>query len=78
MDEVVSTNAEAISVASGDDNVQVVVCHLHTGRDSERAAVERVHAIGIHVTRQVRRAPNAANGNHVVRLNVQLKQHLLE
>src|SRR6185503_17523305 len=54
--EVVAADAVAVAVAAGHDRLHLVVGQRGAGRDGQRATVQRVHAEGVDVAGQVRRA----------------------
>lgn len=54
MNEMVAANSVTIAVAAGANHFQLVVANSHAGRNRQRAAVQRVHAVSVDVTRQIR------------------------
>src|SRR5207248_11634145 len=71
-------DAVPVPIATSDDYLQRVVRHLGARCDSKRTTVQRVHAVRIDVARQVRRAANAADGQHFVRVEAELDDGLLQ
>src|SRR6266704_2266185 len=71
---MIATDAVAVAIAADADDLEFVVAQLDAGADSQRAAMERVHAVGIDEAGQVRGATDAANDHDLVRLEAQLKQ----
>jgi hypothetical protein len=65
-------NAEAVAVTAGDDHRELVIRELDPRSHRQRSAMQRVHAVGVDVARQVGRAADAANRHHIVRLDLQL------
>ena len=77
VDEVIAADAEAVAIAAGDQHSQIVVGQLHARGDSQRPAMQRVHAVGIDEAGEVGRAADAADGSHIVVGNLQLDERLL-
>src|SRR5882672_7316174 len=75
---MVAADAEAISVAAGADDFQFVVAELDAGGHGERSAMQRVHAVGVDIARQVRGAADAANNTDLMRLQAQVEERGLE
>ncbi len=78
MDEVVTADPEAIAVAAGDRHREFVIGEFDARGDGQGAAVKGVHAVRTHVTRQVGGAADAADRHHVMGLNLQIHERLLE
>src|SRR5438046_2543334 len=77
MDKMVAADPEAVAVTACYQNGQLVIGKLQAGGHRQGAAVQRVHSVGIHVPREVRRASDTADGDHVVGRYPQLNQRLL-
>jgi hypothetical protein len=72
MHKMVAANSKPIAVAACHQYSQLVISELHAGGHSQGAAMQRVHAIGIHIAGEVGRAANAADGDHVMHRYPQL------
>ena len=59
VDEVAQTDAVAVAVAAGDNHVQLVVRQLRPGRHRHRPPVKAMDPVGVHKSRQIRRAADA-------------------
>src|SRR5205823_7067667 len=64
--EVVPADAEAVPIAARNHHLETMVAELGSGRDGQRAAVERMHAVGVDVARQVGGAADSADGEDLV------------
>ena len=69
---MVAADPVAVPVAARDDYVEFVVAQFRPGCHRQRPAMQRVHAVGVEVARQVGGAPDPANGKYLVRLQPQL------
>src|SRR5687768_5937769 len=78
MDEVVSSNPEAVAVAAGHNHIQVVICEFDTRCHGQRPAVKRVHAVSFDVAWKVGRASDSTDRYDFVGLNLQFYEGLLE
>ena len=78
MDKVIAADAVAVAVAAGADDFEFVIGKLRARRNGERAAMQGVHPVGVHVAGQVRRAADAAHDEHLVRLETQFGEGGLE
>ena len=78
VNEMVAADAETVAVAAGADDFQLVVAQLDAGGHRQRAAVQRVHAVGVDVARQVGGAADAADDADLMRLQAQLEDRCLE
>ena len=76
--EMVAADAEAVAIAAGADDLQLVVAELDAGADGEGAAVQGVHAVGVDEAGQVGGTADAADGHHLVRLQAQFEQRGLQ
>src|SRR5207245_11777118 len=56
----------------------VMIRKLDAGRHGEGAAVKRMHAVGVDKSRQVRRTSNPADGDNVVRRDLEFDKRLLK
>src|SRR5439155_15549596 len=74
----IAADSESVTVATCDDYAQVMIRKLDAGRHRQRAAVKRMHAVSVNEARQVRRTSNTADGDNVVRLDLEFDQRLLE
>ncbi len=77
MDEVAAADAEAVAVAAGDQHGQLVVGQLEARGHRQRAAMQRVHAVGVDEAGEVGGAADAADRGHLVVGDLQLDQRLL-
>ena len=78
VDEMIAANSEAVAITAGHDHGKIVIREFHSRGHSERAPVQRVHAVGTDVPWQVRGAADAADGHHVKRVDLQIDQRFLE
>src|SRR5438552_3940152 len=75
---MVAADAEAVAIAAGADDFQLVVAELDASGNGKRASVQGVHAIGVDVARQVRRAADAAYDTDLMRLEAELEHRGLQ
>src|SRR5262249_26694346 len=73
MQEMIAAYAVAVAIATDTDHLQIMIAELHPGADGQRTAVQRVHSVGVHEARKVRRATDTTDYNHLMRLETQLK-----
>ena len=59
VDQVVAADGERVAVAGDHEHRSVLTRGRHAGGDRGRPAVDRVHAVGVHVVREPRRAADA-------------------
>src|SRR5215467_13393337 len=77
MDEMITADTKAISVATGHDDCKVVISQFHACGYGKRTAMQGMHAIGIDESGEIRRAADAADSDHVVIWDLQLDERLL-
>src|SRR5205085_11439878 len=70
---MVPANSVTIPVAAGANHFQLVVAASYASRNRQRAAVQCMHAVSVHVARQIRRTADAANDANLMRLQFQLE-----
>jgi len=78
VEEMVPSDGVAVAVAAGHDDLQFVVGELGARGHCQGATVQRMHTVGINISRQVGRAADAANGHHLMGLELKLSERLLE
>ena len=61
MHEMVASDAVAIAIPTGGDDRQLVVTHLGPRSHGQSPAVQGVHAVGVEVSRQIRRTADSAD-----------------
>ena len=77
VDEVVAADRQAVAVAGDDPHVEVGPGHGQAGGDGRRPAVDRVHAVGVHVVREAARAADARDEHGVLAGDAEVgHQHL--
>ena len=57
VDQVVATDRQHVAVAGDDPHVEVGARQRDAGGDRRRAAVDAVHAVGVHVVREAAAHP---------------------
>src|SRR5438876_12296422 len=75
---MVAANSVTVAVAAGANHFQVMVAKPDAGRNRERAAMERVHSVGVDVTGQIRGTADATDDADVMRLQLQFEQRRLK
>ena len=65
MDEMVAADSQRIAIAHGCDHVQLGARHFDAGGKGQRAAVDGVQRVHIHITRYPGRAPDAGNHHQI-------------
>ena len=78
VDQVVAADREPVAVAGDDPHVEVRTGDRDPGRDRRRAAVDAVHAVGVHVIREPARAADAADEHLVLGLAAELRHEELQ
>jgi hypothetical protein len=78
VNEMISADAETVSVTTCYHYVQLVVCHLYTRGNGQRAAMKRVHAISIDEAGQVGGTADPADCHDVVGLDVHFGENFLK
>lgn len=76
--QVVSADAEAITIAGDDPDREVGIGDFHAGGDSGGAAVDGVKPVGVHVIGESARAADARNDHEVFTRNAEFRQRALE
>src|SRR2546423_2451350 len=76
--KVSPADTEAVAIAAGADDFQLVVTELDAGSHGQGAAMQRVHPIGVDVARQIRGATNAADDADLMWLEAELEHRRLE
>ena len=66
VDEVVTTDGEAVAVAGDEPNADVGACRLDAGSDGRATAVNGVEAVSVHVVRQTRGAADTRDDGHII------------
>ena len=77
VDQVVAADGQRVAVTGDDPHRQVRPRGRQPGRDRRRAAVDRVHAVGVHVVREPARAADARDEHDVLPAQPQLGQEAL-
>src|SRR5438128_3340286 len=75
---MVAANSVTVAVAAGANHFQVMVAKSDAGRDRQRAPVQRMHSISVHIARQIRGTADAADDTDLMRLKAELKQSRLK
>ena len=75
---MVPANSVTVPVAAGANHFQLVVAASYASRNRQRAAVQCMHAVSVHVARQIRRTTDAADDASLMRLQSQLKHRRLQ
>ena len=78
MDEVVTTDSEAITVTRSDPYTEVGASGLKTSCDSCSTTVDRVEAVGVHIVGQTRGAPDTRDDSCLLGRDTHLGHRLLE
>ena len=77
VDQVVAADRQRVAVAGHDPDGQVRTGHGQTGRDRRRAAVDRVHPVGLHVVREARGAADPGHEDDPLALQPELGHEAL-
>ena len=77
VDEVVTTDGGAVTVASDHPHTQFRVGQLHASGASGGTTVDAVEAVGVHIIREARGASDAGHHHDVFLLNAQLGKYVL-
>src|SRR5262249_56510411 len=75
---MVATNSVTVAVAASANHLPFLVAKFDTGRDRERAAMERVHSVSVGITGQIRRTADAATHEDLMRLQPALEHSRLK
>src|SRR5947207_265613 len=75
---MVAANSVTVAVAAGANHFQLVVAKFDAGRNGQRAAMERVHAVSVDVTGQIRRTADTADDADLMRLRAEFKHSRLK
>ena len=67
MHQMVAADRQAVAVAGDHPDHQIGPADLQAGGDGRGAAVDRVHAVGVHVIRKPARAADSRDEDHVLR-----------
>ncbi len=78
VNQVVAADAQRVAVAGHHPDRQVVAGHRDPGGQRRRPAVDRVHAVGVDVVGESRRAADARDDHGVLALDAQLRHQPLE
>src|SRR5262245_63717508 len=70
--EMVAADAVAVAVASGNNDLEIVIGKLGSRGYSEGASMQGVHAVGTKIPRKVGRTADAADGHYLMWLQIQL------
>ena len=76
--KVIAADAITVAVAARADDFELVVRQLDTCGDSEGPAMQGVHTVGVDITRQVRRAADAADDTDLMRPQAQVEERSLQ
>jgi len=76
--EVVAADGQRVAVPGDDPDRQVRTRCRQPGRDRRRPAVDRVHAVGVHVVREPAGAPDPGDEHDVLPAQAQLRQEALD
>ena len=77
VDQVVAADREHVAVAAHDPDGQVGPGRGQPGRDRRRAAVDRVHPVGLHVVREARGAADAGDEDDLLAREAELGHEAL-
>ncbi len=77
VDQVIAADGQRVAVTGDDPNREVLARGGETGRDRRRTAVDRVHAVRVHVVREARRAADTRDEDDVLARDVQLGHEAL-
>src|SRR5882672_4663200 len=75
---MVAADAVAVAVTPGNDDLELVIGKLDAGRHCQSASMQRVHTVGTKIPRQVGRTADAADGHHLMRVQIQLHERLFQ
>ena len=75
--QVVAADRQAVAVAGDDPHVQVGPHRLEARGHGRRAAVDRVHAVGVHVVREAAGAADAGDEHDLLARDAERRHHLL-
>ena len=75
--QVVAADREAVAVAGDDPDLQIGPHGLEAGRHRRGPAVDRVHAVGVHVVREAARAADAGDEHDLLAGDAEGGHHLL-
>ena len=78
VDEVVPADRQRVAVARDHPDREIRPRHRESGRDRRRAAVDRVHPVGLHVVREARRAADAGHEHDPLALETELGHEALD
>ena len=77
VDQVVATDRERVAVTGDDPHRQVGARGRDAGRDRRRTSVDRVHAVGLEVVGEPRRAADAGDEHDVLPAQAEIGQEAL-
>ena len=77
VDQVVAADRERVAVTGDDPHRQVLAGRGDAGRDRRRAAVDRVHAVGVEVVGEARGAADAGDEDDVLAAQAEVGQERL-
>ena len=78
VDQVVAADRQRVAVAGDHPHRQVRPGGGQAGRDRRRAAVDRVHPVGVHVVREARGAADPGDDDHVLAGDAEAGQEALD
>ena len=78
VDQVVAADGQRVAVTGDDPDREVLAGGGDAGRDRRRAAVDRVHAVGVEVVGEPRRAADAGDEHDVLAAQAELGQEALD
>src|SRR6476620_1011483 len=78
MDQMIPANGQRVAVTGDHKDRQILARRRDPGGDRGRSAVDRVHAVGVHVIGETRRTADAGNDHGVLTLDPQLRHKSLE
>ena len=74
--QVVAADRQAVAVAGDDPHVQIGPHRLQPGRHRRGPAVDRVHAVRVHVVREAARAADAGDEHDLLARDAERRHHL--
>ena len=78
VDQVVAADRQRVAVTGDDPHREVLAGRGDAGRDRRRAAVDRVHAVGVEVVGEPRRAADAGDEHDVLAAQAEVGQERLD
>ena len=72
MDQVISTDGQAITVTGDDDYMQIRSCQFQTGCKCDRTSMRGVKRVGIDIGTQAARAAYSADNRQLIFLDIEI------